>query len=129
MKHVMISLLALNISMQATTITIANKSSNQIIVSVRTAEPNKQLMKPRQSKKFSVQLSEQQPLIVQVEHAAAYWPSSFELKLMAPGQVVIKRDSLVLSTKFSKKRALSDAPLKIAYYGKPGLGGQEIGFL
>ena len=117
------------LSLHATNITIANKSSEPSIAALSGAQPSKQLIKPHQSKKFVAPLTELQPLSVRVESKMMYWPAVFELKLMAPGQLVIKRDSLVVSTKFSKKRALCASPLKIAYYGKPGLHGQEIGFI
>ena len=115
-------------------VTLFNKSNEQIVASVQpcTAAANKQAIPSKQSKKFMIpSLTEHQSACVTLERSGAYWPHTYEIKVMAASQVVLKRDSLVVSTKFSKGKTVAcNGPLKLGYFGTtPPAGKQEIMFI
>lgn len=152
MKKVVLcfSVLACQVNARPLRVTLHNKSSEAIIVGLNANKSGceKVLIKLRQSKLFPVQdITEMRPAILNIENGSGYWPQMYELKLLEPAELVLKRDSLVVSRKVlvphqrvrrthnqHAKRAAPAVTVKIAYYGKNGCGknviaGQEIGFL
>lgn len=143
-----ITCIVLHLDARPLRVTLYNKSNEAVYLSVGTKSSGceKLLMNPRQNKLFVVHdMSEMQPAYVTIENKNGYWPAVFELKLLEPAELVLKRDSLVVSRKVLSpqckartiqhvvKRATPRAAVKIAYYGKTGCGkhniaGQEIGF-
>lgn len=144
-----IACIVLHLDARPLRVSMFNKSNETIRVSFDThsSRCEKMLLNPRQSKLLSAQdISEMQPAYVTIENKNGYWPAVFELKLLEPAELVLKRDSLVVSRKVLSlqckartiqhvvKRATPRAAVKIAYYGKSGCGkhniaGQEIGFM
>ena len=124
---------------RSSSMTVYNKSHEQIAVSVgQTKSAEKSLIKPRQSKKFMVPpLTQMQPYHIAIESGSLYWPSAFEVAMMAPNQIILRRDSLVLSRKTLGVRTTAKkpcvvrpaSPIKIAYNGKSSITGQEIMFM
>lgn len=144
-----IASLFLHLDARPLRVSVFNKSNETIRVSFDThsSRCEKMLLNPRQSKLLSAQdISEMQPAYVTIENKNDYWPAVYELKLLEPAELVLKRDSLIVSRKVLSpqrkvctnqhivKRASPTVSVKIAYYGKSGCGkqsiaGQEIGFM
>lgn len=114
----------------ATSVTIFNKSKDSLLLSLsqQPQSAQKYRIQPRRSHKFTVEIKENQPLHLIVEQGSHYWPQQFELAKMCPGQLVLKRNSAVVSSKFSKASGVVAAtPIKIGYFGKNAA--QDIAFL
>lgn len=140
--------LASQLNARPVRVTLYNKSTEAIRVSfdAQSSPCEKISLKPRQSKLFPVQdITEMRSGFITIEHGSGYWPAVYELKLLEPAELVLKRDSLVVSRKVLSphqrrvqkhvaKLASPTIAIKMAYYGKNGCGkqsiaGQEIGFM
>jgi len=144
-----IASLFLHLDARPVRVTLYNKSNEALhaCIGTKSSGCEKLLMNPRQNKLFVVpDITEMQPAYVTIENKNGYWPVVYELKLLEPAELVLKRDSLVVSRKILApqrkvraqnqvvQRASPAAAVKIAYYGKKGCGkhsiaGQEIGFM